>query len=646
MTQKHTSYWLVFFLHLALCAVNTAHGQGIVKGAGISYTSGAPTYTPGKGSEVAIDTVTGVWYEYATPGGWRSSGYRIQVVSGCVPPAYTPSKKQSPLVVNGCDSLYYYRAGAWRHLNAGSGETYSAGTGISITGTVIANTAPDQTVVLNAGNGISTSGTYPNFTITNTGDRDSTNDLTASTNFSGDVSGLYNNLQLGTGVVGATEIASTAVTPGSYTNTNITVDADGRITAASNGTGSGGATDLSFSLDTLRSSTGTDVRIVAGTGVSTSSSASAITITNTAPDQTVALNAGSGISTSGTYPNFTVTNTAPDQTVSISSGTGISASGTYPNFTVTNTGDTNAADDITGTGASGRVPYFTGAQTVSSSADFQFNGTTALDIGKSQTSALIRLRDDAAKEVTLTATEAAFDIQTFGSLPVRIQNGGGGALSIGVLTTIGTIATGGTSIDPTAGAAICGGSSSGIQIQGNGTNAKTIQSYNSRPLCLNGIGNGVKVGFNSNSTGQNGLEIRGAGTTSSTYSTRSANSLDSIGLIVRDDRRVGINTASPGASLGIQSRGNTSATNALLICNTGGTNMLAVRDDAKVGIGTASPAASAVLDVTSTTGGILFPRMTTAQRDAISTPAAGLVIWNTTDVKLQVYTGSAWENLH
>jgi len=61
-----------------------------------------------------------------------------------------------------------------------------------------------------------------------------------------------------------------------------------------------------------------------------------------------------------------------------------------------------------------------------------------------------------------------------------------------------------------------------------------------------------------------------------------------------------------------------------------------------VGVGAAAPA-SAALAVTSTTQGVLFPRMTETQRDAISAPAAGLVIYNTTTGKLNVRGAAAWE---
>jgi hypothetical protein len=80
----------------------------------------------------------------------------------------------------------------------------------------------------------------------------------------------------------------------------------------------------------------------AGTGISYDSGTGVIT--NSAPDQTVAIAGGTGISTSGTYPSFTVTNTAPDQTVVLTGGTGISTSGTYPNFTITNTSPSLGGD--------------------------------------------------------------------------------------------------------------------------------------------------------------------------------------------------------------------------------------------------------------------------------------------------------------
>ena len=62
-----------------------------------------------------------------------------------------------------------------------------------------------------------------------------------------------------------------------------------------------------------------------------------------------------------------------------------------------------------------------------------------------------------------------------------------------------------------------------------------------------------------------------------------------------------------------------------------------------VGVGTSSIDASALLELSSTTRGFLPPRMTTVQRDAISSPANGLLIFNTTTNVLNYYqTGSGW----
>ncbi|MBL7670267.1 MAG: hypothetical protein JNM39_07250 [Bdellovibrionaceae bacterium] len=61
-----------------------------------------------------------------------------------------------------------------------------------------------------------------------------------------------------------------------------------------------------------------------------------------------------------------------------------------------------------------------------------------------------------------------------------------------------------------------------------------------------------------------------------------------------------------------------------------------------VGIGTNAPNASALLDIASTTKGVLLPRMTTAERDAIVTPANGLQVYNTTTTAPNFYNGSSW----
>jgi len=64
---------------------------------------------------------------------------------------------------------------------------------------------------------------------------------------------------------------------------------------------------------------------------------------------------------------------------------------------------------------------------------------------------------------------------------------------------------------------------------------------------------------------------------------------------------------------------------------------------AQVGIGTTTPDASSALDITSTTKGLLIPRMTETQRDAISSPANGLMIYQTDGtVGFYYYNGSSW----
>jgi len=63
---------------------------------------------------------------------------------------------------------------------------------------------------------------------------------------------------------------------------------------------------------------------------------------------------------------------------------------------------------------------------------------------------------------------------------------------------------------------------------------------------------------------------------------------------------------------------------------------------AQMGIGTTSPDTSSMLDVRSTTKGFLAPRMTTAQRNAIISPANGLVVYDTDLSSLYFFNGTDW----
>jgi hypothetical protein len=156
-------------------------------------------------------------------------------------------------------------------------------------------------------------------------------------------------------VITATSVANTPTDPDKFLTLNASnqvtyrtgaevlsdIGGQGALTLTTTGT-SGAATLVGNTLNIPQytdqyTGTVTSVAASAGTGISISGSpittSGTLTITNTAPDQVVALTGGTGISISGTYPNFTITNSSPSSggtvtSVAMTVPTGLTVSGT------------------------------------------------------------------------------------------------------------------------------------------------------------------------------------------------------------------------------------------------------------------------------------------------------------------------------
>ena len=216
---------------------------------------------------------------------------------------------------------------------------------------------------------------------------------------------------------------------------------------------------------------------------------------------------------------------------------------------------------------------------------------------------------------------------------------------------------------------------------------------------------GVSIGVNSPTTAR--LLVKGSGTTSATTSLLVQNSDGTQLFKINDNRDVFLGsstnyihqgsffqgdyygvgnwnfgtTSNLGARLGIKGSGTTTATTALLVQNSAGAELLKVEDglevkvrstfrvqdaggnnamimwgdgysgtrtlwvNGSVGVGVLGNNASAKLQVDSTTQGFLPPRMTTTQKNAISTPASGLQVYDTDLNQMSYYNGTTWVNI-
>jgi hypothetical protein len=183
-----------------------------------------------------------------------------------------------------------------------------------------------------------------------------------------------------------------------------------------------------------------------------------------------------------------------------------------------------------------------------------------------------------------------------------------------------------------------------------------IRMYTNITLRTNGIDAAVFSSSEANFGSISGARvgIKGTGSTSATTSLLVQNSVGSSALTVKDDLTVLI---SAGGIFGFGDTTNyakkSGAIDGVEIAGYGGVGLGAfggintfVVQSGSASLGATTANASAIFDITSTTKGFLPPRMTTTQKNAIASPATGLMVMDITTLKLCVYNGSSWVDLH
>jgi hypothetical protein len=172
------------------------------------------------------------------------------------------------------------------------------------------------------------------------------------------------------------------------------------------------------------------------------------------------------------------------------------------------------------------------------------------------------------------------------------------------------------------------GSSGGIQaFRANNLFAPTsgnatLISFLSQPtINQTGGANGITRGLLVNPTLTSAFDFRAIETT-----------LGNV-ILGSTSGNVGIGITNPTARLDVRAQGALSTDIAFRVRNSAETASL-IQVNGLGGV-----------EINSTTQGFLPPRMTTTQKNAIATPVAGLVVYDTTLNKLCVRTASAWETI-
>lgn len=267
--------------------------------------------------------------------------------------------------------------------NTGAGETYVCNTVGAITfgTTAITFTQVSSAQVYSAGTGLTLTGTQ--FSLT---------------------SPVATTLG-GTGLTSFTANGAVYATSTSALTT-------GTLPVASGGTGQTSYTDGELLIGNSTGNTLSKATLTAGAGISVTNGSGAITVTNTAPDQVVSLTAGSNITISGAYPSFTIA--ATEQflgTVTSVSGTG-TVNGITLTGTVTSSGSLTLGGTLSGvdlaTAVTGTLPVANGGTGQTTYTDGQ------LLIGNSSGNTLTKATLTAGTGITITNGNGSITIAASG----------------------------------------------------------------------------------------------------------------------------------------------------------------------------------------------------------------------------------------
>ena len=678
MKYKHIIIFALFAL------ITSATSAQIQFTAGINYESGVPSGAPSStGSRLRVDLASGRIYQWSAANTtWRTLGQGIDIVAGCAAPAYTPGYAQSVFAVNGCNTpeLYYYNGTQWKQVagGGGGGTTYYAGTGIDIDAndTISIDTVPrlifysDQTYSGGVG-------------AMRWNSDDGTLDL--------GLKGGNVTLQLGQELVQPVKHATNGgldngkvvyiVGSSGDNKTVLYARADNEATSANTlglmtETVTGGNKGFCTTFGLVRNINTSNLTEGGAVWLSKDTAGAMTAVRPEAPNNGVFIgfcvrkHASVGVifvnvqngyeleelhnvyapsPTNGQVLTYVSGNsrweaaTVADQsatnelqTLSVASNTAtLSNSGgsvTIAGGGINSASTAGSTITITGTEVDGSISNE--LQTIDT---FSLSGQTlraslSSDGQAAKTVTLPVIDINAGTNVTVTDTNGVYTISSSGG-------GGGGITSLNGLTaSTQTFATGTAGTDfnissatsthtfnlPTASATNRGALSSA-----DWTTFNNKQNALTNPVL--GSGTDLRVAFWINSN---------------TLSASSSLSWD------RTNNRLGVGVLTTSARLQVRGAGTTSSTTSFLIQNSTSSTVFQILDNGAttlngtLAINTASPNASAAIDISSTTQGVLFPRMTTTQRDAISSPANGLVIYNSSTDKLQVRAAGAWVDLH